>query len=211
MARTFAYDAQAAAEANSGGKRITEPGAYTGKFKYVWAEKNDKGTESVNFIFESDSGQEAGPLALYTHNGKGEELPSYKTLQAIIGVTRIKGIRPQSGTVKLWDYDTKAEVAKQKETYPALVGVPVGVILTTEDYENRNFEKKTRVVLQAAYTADTNQMPVELQSGGNGALQKYMDWLDKSGRWHKPLKSGAQPASQASHAETQYSDDDINF
>jgi hypothetical protein len=210
MARDFALDTQAAKEANTGGKRITEPGAYVGQFKAAWYEVNDKGTEAVMFQFVSDTGQEAGPLALYTHNGAGEELPSYKTFNAILACMKQRGIKAQSGKVSVWDFDKKAEVEKTKDIYPALIGPRVGLVLTTEDYDGRN-GVKARVVISAPFHADTRQMANEvIESKPAEALEKYIGWLDK-GRWHKPLKGAQSHASSPQQADEQFSDDDLPF
>lgn len=208
MARDFALDTQAAKEANTGGKRITEPGAYVGQFKAAWYEVNEKGTEAVMFQFVSDTGQEAGPLALYTHNGAGEELPSYKTFNAILACMKQRGIKAQSGKVSVWDFDKKAEVEKTKDIYPALIGPRVGLVLTTEDYDGRN-GVKARVVISAPFHADTRQMANEvIESKPAEALEKYIGWLDK-GRWHKPLKGAQSHASPQQQTDQQFSDDDI--
>ncbi len=211
MARDFALDTQAAKEANTGGKRITEPGAYVGQFKAAWYEVNDKGTEAVMFQFVSDGGQEAGPLALYTHNGAGEELPSYKTFNAILACMKQRGIKAQSGKVSVWDFDKKAEVEKTKDIYPALIGPRVGLVLTTEDYDGRN-GVKARVVIAAPFHADTRQMANEvIESKPAEALDKYIAWLDK-GRWHKPLKGAHSHApSSQQQADEQFTDDDLPF
>jgi hypothetical protein len=210
MARDFALDTQAAKEANTGGKRITEPGAYVGQFKAAWYEVNDKGTEAVMFQFVSDTGQEAGPLALYTHNGAGEELPSYKTFNAVLACMKQRGIKAQSGKVSVWDFDKKAEVEKTKDIYPALIGPRVGLVLTTEDYDGRN-GVKARVVISAPFHADTRQMANEvIESKPAEALEKYIGWLDK-GRWHKPLKGTQSHASSQQQADEQFSDDDLPF
>lgn len=212
MARDFTLDATAAKEANTGGKRITEPGAYVGTFKQAWYEKNEKGTESLNFTFVSDGGQEAGPLALYTHNGAGEELPSYKTFHAILACMKQRGIKAQPGKVTLWDYDSKQEVEKPKDTYPALVGPKVGLVLTTEDYDGRN-GVKSRIVIGAPFCPDSRQMADEvLSSKPAEALDKYTAWLDKSGRWHKPLPGNRSSGPQQSvQSADDFADDDIPF
>ena len=211
MSRTYALDETAAKEANTGGKRVTEPGVYVGKFRAAWAEANDKGTESVNLIFETESGQEVGPLALYTHRGDGTELPSYKTLNAIIACLKIKGIRPTPGSVTLWDFDTKAEVVKQKETYPSMVGPRIGLVLTSEDYQNRDGDVKARLVIAAPFVADTRQMANEVLGGMKAeSLDKYIGWLDSQKRWHKPLK-GSRPAPSGAVVDDQFIDDDLLF
>lgn len=212
MARDFTLDTTAAKEANTGGKRITEPGVYVGTFKQAWYEQNDRGTESVNFTFVSDSGQEAGPLALYTHNAAGEELPSYKTFNAILACMKQRGVKAVAGKVTLWDYDSKAEVEKQKDTYPAVVGPKVGLVLTTEDYDGRN-GVKARIVISAPFNAESRQMADEVLSGKPAeALDKFTAWLDKSGRWHKPLAGNRSPGAQsAPPAGDDFADDDIPF
>lgn len=212
MARDYNLDTTAAKEANTGGKRITEPGVYIGTFKQAWYEQNDKGTESVNFTFVSENGQEAGPLALYTHKGDGSELPSYKTFNAILACMRQRGVKAQKGKVALWDFDSQKEVEKQKETYPALVGPKVGLVLTTEDYDGRN-GVKARVVIGAAFAADTNQMADEVLGGKPAeALEKYTAWLDKAGRWHKPLAGGQRTSAPSQHApHDDFADDSIPF
>lgn len=212
MARDYQLDAAAAKEANNGGKRITEPGEYIGTFKQAWYEVNQNGTESVNFTFLTEGGQEAGPLALYTHNGKGEELPSYKTFHAILACMKQRGIKAQRGDVTLWDYDQKAEVVKQKDTYPALAGPRIGLILTSEDYDGRNGVKQ-RIVIGAPFNADTRQMAQEvLNNEPATALEGYKAYLDKQHRWHKPLKNGGSgpPASHQSSHDPDF-DDAIGF
>lgn len=213
-ARTYALDEQAAKEATQGGKRITEAGCYEGRLKFAWEEENEKGTVSVNLVFESDSGQTAGPLAVYTFNGKGEELRGFKTINSIIACMKLKGIRPQPGMVTLWDYDTRAEVQKQKDTFPSLVGPRIGLILTTEDYEKRDGNIGSRLNISAAYNPDTRQMANEvIDNSAAKTLDGYIAWLDKSGKWHKPLANKPQQQSYGgSHQiDEQFQDDDLNF
>ena len=212
MARDYQLNEAAAKEANSGGKRITEPGEYIGTFKQAWYEVNQNGTESVNFTFLTEGGQEAGPLALYTHNGKGEELPSYKTFHAILACMKQRGIKAQRGNVALWDYDTKSEVVKQKDTYPALAGPRIGLVLTSEDYDGRNGVKQ-RIVIAAPFNADTRQMAQEvLGSEPATALEGYKAYLTKSDKWHKPLKSGGSgpPASHQFSPDPEF-DEAVGF
>ena len=213
MANTYALDETAAKEASSGGKRITDAGAYEGKLKFAWEEVNDNGTVSVNLIFESDSGQNAGPLAIYTFNGKGDELRGYKTVNAMIACMKLKGIRPQQGSVTLWDYDAKQEVQKTKDVFPGLVGPRIGLILTTEDYEKRDGNIGSRLNISAVYNPDTRQMANEvIDNTAAKALDGYIAWLDKSGKWHKPLANKPQQQSYGGRQiDEQFQDDDLNF
>lgn len=208
--RTYALDTTAAKEANNGGKRISEPGEYTGKIRAAWHEVNEKGTESVHIIFASDGGQEAGPLALYTHKGDGTTLPSYKTLNAIMACCKVRELKPTRGPVKLWNRDANAEVEKQKDIFPALSGKPLGLVLQAEEYENRNFEVKERMVIAAPFEAGTRKMAEEVltQSPDAKALDKYLTWFS-NGHQVKKLKS----RNHAESAPAPQSDnfDDIPF
>lgn len=164
MARTFEVDRKAAKEANNGGKRITEPGIYSGKFRAAWYEKAEKGTEGVAFFFQNESGQEAGPLVIYTHKANGDELPGYKLVNAIAVCMGGKKIEPRRAKVTFFDYDTKQDVLKEKDVYPALVG-KIGLFLQLEEYTKNNGEQGTRLVINAPFNPDTRLMAVEIVDG----------------------------------------------
>lgn len=207
MPRTYELDSAAAKDANSGGKRISEPGAYTGAFRAAWWEQNDKGTESVHLIFVSDAGQEAGPLALYTHRGNGDELPSYKMLNAIMACMKQRKLSVKRGKVKLWDSTAGEEVEKEKDIYPELIGPRIGLVLQGEEYENREGKIKQRLLIAAPYEAATRKMADEVLTSATDAhaLDRYLAWFEK-GHQVRPLKGG-QPAP-AGHAPTPASDFD---
>lgn len=213
MARDYALDTQAAKEANNGGKRIKDSGRYVGKFKAAWYEQNDKGTESVHFLFESDEGQEAGPLALYTHNGKGEALPSYKTFNAILTCLKLRGVKAQNGKVSLYDFDANGVVEKTKPLYPELAGKPVGLVLQREEYEKKSGEVGERMIIVGPFEPATGRMAVEILDNTEAhSLDGLLRWLESN-----PVKKlrGARRAEQPAHADASYgsnfADDDIPF
>jgi hypothetical protein len=217
MARDFTLDQQAAKESNAGSKRIKESGKYIGKFKAAWYEQNDKGTESVHFLFESDEGQEAGPLALYTHNGKGEQLPSYKTFNAVLTCMKLRGVKAQKGQVELYDFDTKAMVKKTKELYPELAGKPIGLVLQQEEYEKSNGDIGERMIIVAPFEAATGKVAVEiLNSQDAKALDGLVRWLEASPvkKMHgskAPRHAGDSYADSRATTGNQFEDDDIPF
>lgn len=194
MARNYDLDTTAAKEANSGGKRITEPGVYVGTFRAAWAETNDKGTESVGLFFHSDQGQEAGPLMLYTHNGKGEALPSYKTLNAIMACLKVRKLEAKRGNVTFYDHDTRKDVQREKDTYPALVGKRVGIVLQGEEQEYQG-ELKKRLQLAAPFCAETRRMAGEILEPRPtaDALDKYLVWFEAN-KWRHAKAAKSPPA-----------------
>jgi hypothetical protein len=211
MARDFTLDTQAAKESNQGGMRITESGAYAGRFTAAWYEQNDRGTESVHFLFRGDDGRECGPLALYTHNGSGEELPSYKTLNAVLTCMKLRGIKSESGKVNLYDYDSGGVVEKAKDVYPSLVNKPIGIVVQKEQYTKNSGDIGHRLLLIGAYEVATNRMASEVLSDSEPkALGNVIKWLGDN-----PVKiakgSRASSLSSSSHADasngTPYEDD----
>lgn len=215
MARDYALNTTAAKSANSGGKRITEHGKYSGTFKSAWYDRNANGTESVNFLFVSEHGQEAGPLTLYTHNAKGEELPGFATMHAILACLKVRDIKAQPGKVKLWDSAAGAEVDRQKDCYPAMCGKRIGLVLLEEEYAGNDGDIRTSIKIGAPFNADTGQMAAEvLASAPAVELDRYTAWLDKSGRWVKRLKAGTAPRSapaSTGQKPSEFDDDDIPF
>jgi hypothetical protein len=213
MARNYELDPTAAKEANSGGKRITQPDLYIGKFRAAWGETNEKGTESVGLIFVSDEGQEAGPLMLYTHNGKGEALPSYKTLNAIMACMKVRKIAAKPGKVKLYDFDAQADVEREKQTYPELVGPKIGLVLQGEEYENRSGEVKVRMIVAAPFDASTRRMADEVLTSAPEAksLDRFLGWFE--GHKVKPLRAngGRNAGGKPAPASADFIDDEIPF
>lgn len=214
MAREYALDTQAAKEANSGGKRIKESGKYIGTFKAAWYEQNDKGTESVHFLFESNDGQEAGPLALYTHNGKGEPLPSFKTFNAILTCLKLRGVRAKVGKVELYDFNSGGMVLKDKELYPDIAGKPIGLVLQREEYEKQDGAIGERMIIVGPFESATGRMAVEiLDNKPASTLEGLMKWLEanpvkkhRGGRQQHGSTGGGYQQTSSSFA-----DDDIPF
>lgn len=213
MARSYALDTQAAKEANTGGKRITETGKYIGTITAAFYEKNQKGTESVNIMFVSDNGQECGPLNLYTHNGDGKELAGYKALNALMTCCRVKALNFQMEAIDLYDYDEQKVLSKQKECAVELKGKKVGVVLQQEEYRKGTGEVGERMVIAAPFEASTELMAVEILSGVKEAqaLGSYMVFIGKNPV--RKLRDGqhSQAAPQAAPNGADQFDDDIPF
>lgn len=213
MAREYALDTQAAKDANSGGKRIKESGKYVGTFKAAWYEQNDKGTESVHFLLESNDGQEAGPLALYTHNGKGETLPSFKTFNAILTCLKLRNVRAKPGKVELYDYSSGGMVQKEKEMYPDMAGKPIGLVMQREEYEKQDGSIGERMIIVGPFDPASGRMAAEvLDNKPATSLDGLMKWVEAN-----PVKKlrGArhQQGASASHQQpaSSFDDDDIPF
>jgi len=201
MARTFELDTQAARDANSGGKRITESGKFTGTLTAAWSETYPSGAEAVCFKFESDQGQEAGPLMLFTHGRDGQALGGFNMLQALMTCGKVRSIQPQPGQVSLYDFNEGKEVTKQKDTYPALTNKRIGLLLRQEETTDQNGvlktrddgTPKTRMIIFAPFDPETEMVASEILDKAAQPIQ-----LPRMVRW-----LAENPVKQAKNAQRQ--------
>lgn len=214
MAREYALDTEAAKKANMGGKRITDAGAYVGNFRAAFYEKNEKGTESVSFLFDSDNGQEAGPLTLYTHNKDGDALPGYDALNAIMTCMKVKSLKAKRGEVELYDFNASSMVTKTKELYPELSGKPVGLFLRREEYTKQSGDTGERLIINGSFEPTTKLMAGEILAKKTEAksYDSVLSWLEKNPVKHqKGQRQQSSSQSYGSSAGGDFSDDDIPF
>lgn len=210
MTREYTLDTQAAKDANSGSKRIKDSGKYVGKFTAAWYEKNDKGTESVHFLFESNEGQEAGPLALYTHNGAGESLPSYKTLNAIMTCLKVRGIKTSQGQVELYDFAGGGMVTKSKPVYLDLMKKQIGLVLQREEYQKQDGNIGERMIIAAPFDPATSKMAAEILNNTEAkSLDGMLRYIDVNPV--RALRGNKAPTQASNAAAASFADDDIPF
>jgi hypothetical protein len=215
MARTYNLDTQAAKDANTGGKRITETGKYMGTITSAFYEKNPKGTESVNLMFIGDNGQECGPLNLYTHNSSGETLAGYKQLNALMTCAKVKTLNWKQETIELYDYDQKVMVPKQKECAIELKGKKLGLVLQQEEYQKQNGDVGERMIIAAPFEYGTELMAAEILSKQTKAssLGGFMAFIAKNPVRKLRNQPTQSTSYQNSHTqdEPHYEFDDIPF
>lgn len=212
MAREYTLDADAAKQANTGGQRISETGPYVGKIKAAFYEKNPKGTESVNLMFVADDGREIGPLAMYTHNSNGEELPGYNAFNALMTCLKLRKLAARPGSVDLYDYDSKQVVTKQKDLYAEISGKAIGLFLRREEYEKQSGETGERMVIAGSFDPATRLMANEILAQKTEAhnYDNMLSWLDREPV--KKLRNRREPSGNASQPiGSDFADDDIPF
>jgi hypothetical protein len=182
MARVYNLDTQAAKDANTGGKRISETGKYMGTITAAFYEKNPKGTESVNLMFVGDSGQEVGPLNLYTHNSSGEPLSGYKQLNALMTCAKVKALNWNKERLSLYDFDSQSMVEKEKECAIELKGKRIGLVLQQEEYQKQNGDIGERMVIAAPFEYGTELMAGEILAKKTDAssLGGFMSFIAKN-------------------------------
>lgn len=133
-ARSYSLDTNAAKQADNVGARITETGKYTGYFTRAEAVTSKKGTEGIELCFKSDDGQEADFIQLWTYNPSGDELPSNKTVMALMTCMKVRSLSPTTTIVEKYDASTKKKEKVQAEVFPELMNRPIGLLLQKEEY-----------------------------------------------------------------------------
>lgn len=184
----YTLDAQAARHADTAGATIKEIGKYVGEFVQAKDIVTKKGGRGIEFIFKSQGGQKAN-LAIYTTGANGDRYQGYDALMAIMTCLQLRGIKPATGKVTRYDFDTKKEVTEDGTVFPDL-HKPIGVLLETEDYEKKDGSIGTRMVLKNVFQPSTELTASEIldKKTQPELLAKMVEGLR-----HRPLK-GARPA-----------------
>lgn len=138
--RNYTLNTDHARQADSGGLRINETGAYVGKFNRAEAIKSKKDTDGVEFSFETDDGLKTDYLTLWTHNANGDEIFGLKTLNAIMTCAKVRGISARQAQVEKYDLDLKKNIQVTATVYPDLMNKQVGIILQKEEYAPGKFK-----------------------------------------------------------------------
>ncbi|MCE2918225.1 MAG: hypothetical protein LW768_22125 [Rubrivivax sp.] len=187
--------------------RITEKGAYIGKFTRAQAITAKSGAEGIEFSFESDDGQRADYLSIWTTNRDGKELYGRKVLDAIMTCMKARSISAEPTPFKRNDGQT--EMVPQ---FRALLG-RVGVFLVSEQYEKDDGSVASKMALVLPFEADTKRTAAEvLDKASAGSFDRILASLRD-----KPLqaKTSQRRAAAAQHTNTgggfDDMDDDIPF
>lgn len=141
--------------------RITEKGAYVGKFTRAEAVTAKSGSEGIEFSFETDAGQRADYLTIWTHGRDGKEMYGRKVLDAIMTCMKVRSISAEPTPWRGRDGTT--------ETIPqfrALLG-RIGLFLVVEEYEkNDKSGIASKMVIVAPFEADTERTASEVLDKG---------------------------------------------
>ena len=147
----YALDPQAAKEAESVGNRIAEKGKYKGRFtraQHIVSE--NKGTAGIEFDFVTEAGQKAR-FAVYTMRADGSKIYGFKQLSAIMACLSLRGLAdPKNTPAKVYDFDAGQEIDVVVPQFPELLGKPIGLLFTMEEYKPGKWRPNLAGAFQAS-------------------------------------------------------------
>jgi hypothetical protein len=189
----YTLDTDAAKQADNGGNRINETGKYIGKFTKAKKVVSNQGTEGIEFAFESNNGQSADYLSVWTINKDGKQIYGFKQLMALMTCLRIRDIDSKQGEVEEFDTTTKQVVKRKAEIFAALMSKPIGVLLQMEEYEKKDGTVGERPVFAGFFDPQTEQTAGEILDKREAEqLTKMVASLQpvKKLKGHRPAPAG---------------------
>ncbi len=154
-----ADSAKAADNLNSG---IRESGKYVGRFTRAQKLLSGKGTQGVGLSFKADDGQTADYLDLYTENAAGEELPSAKTVNAILACMGLRSVEEGEIEFEAWDKESKSRQLFTADGYPDLMKKNIGLLLQKELHTDQNGQDRERMIIVGVFQAGSELTASEI-------------------------------------------------
>lgn len=209
------FNPHVAATADQVSSAIRESGKYIGTITRAEKLLSTAGSQGLGLSFRSDYGGTADYLDLYTVNGKGEELPSMKAVQAILGCLGLR--QANEGKIECEKYDKATRQRKKVvvDGYPDLVGKRIGLLLQKEiSTNNKTGEDADRMIVFGVFQHDTELTVSEILARKTHpeTLEKMLESLTARPVRDSRKKSSSHTQS-AEHKSSGFEDldDDIPF
>jgi hypothetical protein len=213
----YTLDKQAAMNADSTGKWLTETGKYVGRILCAEDIKSDRtGTKGIALTLQANDGRETRQF-IYTQKEDGTRLSGFDLVMAIMTCLKIRDMQPVDGQVKRWDKDAKQEYTEQGKVYPALANKQIGFLLQKTEEESRKNPGETAwsAKLVGVFEALTELTASEILSGEKTpkALAQRVAMLADRPMKKRPAAShsSANAYANASNGGGSSIDDDIPF
>lgn len=208
----YNLNTSAARDADNISSFLKDSGKYKGMFTRAESLISKKGTKGIGFTFEDES-KRTTKFDLWTLNDKGEELPSFKHVMAIMTCLRVKTMSPSKAIVDRYDYDTKKTEKVEAEVFADLMNKPIGLVLRNTEYEKMKDGAKTgdtRWRLELYTVFDSNEFTASEVLDKKTTPEKLAVAI--ASLQDKPLKGGDGVKPQANSAsDVPAFFDDIGF
>lgn len=203
-------------------KRTVDTGAYEGIIKMAFVGAAPSGAKFVTLQLKLANGKDYTET-VYITNKEGSVtykkddkeffLPGYTLINNLAILTTNRGLFDLEGdvetrTVKLYDYDAKADVATDVPAIIPMIGQKVLVAISEEEYAKTKRNDSTgkydptgeygvKNQLVKAYCPETRKSPVELRD--NKDATALDNWVATYGSKLKTVERTAAPANQTSN------------
>lgn len=157
-------DPKSASSADNIASSIRETGKYIGVFTRAEKLLSKNGTQGVGLSFKSDDGQSADYLDLYIQNANGEDLPSLKTVNAIMACLGLRTADEGNVTFEKWN---KSAGAREKTTsvgYPDMMNKKIGLLLQKELHTDDKGADRERVIIYGVFNASNELTASEIMA-----------------------------------------------
>jgi hypothetical protein len=152
----YEYEEADVAGADDAALKLTENGAYVGTFTSAVEVISDaKGSVGLELEFETRAGDKAR-FSLWTRKEDGTKLFGNSMLMAILKLTGVKRLDPVSAVVKRFGEE------ETLNTYPALCGKLIGVVLQKELYTKGDGTDGSRMNLFGTFHPETKMTSTEI-------------------------------------------------
>ena len=206
-------------------KRTVDSGVYQGTIKNAFIGKSSGGATSVSLEVKLDSGKTIFETIYVTNregnntyekDGKHYFLPGFQLINNLAIMTTGKGLfdladAVETRSVKLYDYEAKAEVLTDVPAIVPMIGQRVLLAVLEEEKEKQKKNDATgkyegtgeySVInsIVKCFDPETTQSAVEKADGTEATAMEA--WLKVNKGKVKEAKKAATPANQASHSAT---------
>lgn len=161
MTIEYEYNEASAAKADDAASRISEPGAFVGKFNKVFAIEAKSGAKGLTFEFESP-GNGTSEFSIYTHSADDKPFFGESMRNALLMLLGLKKMTSEPGEALVWVDGQK--ITQEVDCFPALCGKPIGIVLQKELYTKGNGDRSgVRFGLYGLFQAETKLMASEIK------------------------------------------------
>lgn len=208
------FDPNQAKQADRISAAITQSGKYIGTIERAEKLLSLHETQGVGLSFKTSDGSTSDYLDLYTVKADGTELPSLKTLNAIMCVLKLREASEGKITVEKYSKETKSREQFTVDGYPALMNKRIGLLLQKELSTNKNTGADVeRMNICGVFDPETGLTASEIldRKTQPEKLAKMEQWLAAN-----PVRDSRKRLAAASHNTTPAIDamdlnDDIPF
>lgn len=155
-------DPKSASSADNIASNIRDTGKYIGVFTRAEKLLSKNGTQGIGLSFKSDDGQTADYLDLYIINAAGEELPSLKTVNALMACFGLREAEEGNVSFEKWSKSANAREKVSAVGYPDFMNKKIGLLLQKEIYSDQTGEDRDRINIFAVFNASNELTASEI-------------------------------------------------